>query len=136
MPRVWALLLLSGLLQAQATLGRLYYTTPRGRAVAFQVIDAGPERVTLAPESGDAGRLRAFVLAHAGPQARAAHGARALSSPVSAAWKGGTGATDLIQNLKATFWRYAPGQVVPVRFLLGGQTWQLLSADLPMGRQF
>lgn len=77
MPRSWLLLLLPGLLQAQATLGRLSYSTPTGRAVALQIVDAGPGRLTLAPESGDAEPLRVFVLAHAGAEAKAALGARA-----------------------------------------------------------
>jgi hypothetical protein len=136
MSRAWVLLLLPGLLQAQAALGRLYYVTGKGRAVSFQVVAAGAGRLTLAPEIGTASSLRAFVLAHAGAESRTAIGARPLSDPVPAAWKGGVGSTDLVQNAEATFWRHAPGQVVPARFRADGQTWQLLAADLPMGRGF
>lgn len=136
MPISWLLLLLPSLLQAQATLGRLYYSTATGRAVTLRIVDASPGRMTLAPETGDAEQLRLFVLAHAGPEAKAAMGARALSTPVPAAWKGGQGATDLIRNAEATFWRHAPGQVIPAHFRIRGLTWRLLAAELPMGRRF
>jgi hypothetical protein len=128
--------LLMALLQPRATLGRLYYSTATGRAVALRIVDAGPGRITLAPETGDAEPLRVFVLSHAGAEAKAALGARALSAPVPAAWKGGQGATDLIRNAEGTFWRHAPGQVVPAHFRIRGLTWQLLAAELPMGRRF
>ena len=65
-----------------------------------------------------------------------AKGARALSDPVPAAWRGGTGVTDLVKTPEATFWRHAPGQVIPVRFQAEGQKWQLLAAELPAGRHF
>jgi hypothetical protein len=128
--------LLPGLLQAQVALGRLYYTTSTGRAVSFRVVDAGAGRLGLAPETGSAERLRAFVLSHSGAESLAARGARTLADPVPAAWKGGAGTTDLLQNVEATFWRYAPGQVLPARFRSDGQAWQLLAADLPPGRRF
>ncbi len=136
MHRLLPILLLPVLLQAQASLGCLYYVTATGRGVSLRVVDAGPGRVTLAAEAGDAGRLRAFVLAHAGAEPRAAAGAGPLADPVPAAWKGGTGPTDLVQNAEATFWRHAPGQVIPAQFKAGGQTWRLLAADLPQGRRF
>jgi len=134
--RAFGVLLLPGLLQAQADLGRLYYTTSHGRAISLRMVAAGPGRITLAPESGDAARVRAFVLAHAGAESRAALGARGLSEPVPDSWKGGIGATDQIRNGEATYWRHAPGQVVPAQFVLNGQTWRLLAADLPGGRTF
>lgn len=134
--RGWLFLVLPGLLQAQAALGKLYYTTPAGRAVAFKVVDAGPGRMTLAPETGDAARVRAHVLAHAGDQGRVAFGARILADPVPPAWQGGTGAMHLIQTSEALFWCHAPGQVLPARFTFGGQTWALLTAELPPNKSF
>lgn len=132
----WLLLLLPGLLQAQAALGRLYYTTNAGRAVTFRVVDAGPGRMTLAPESGDAGRLRTHVLAHTGDPARLALGARLLVDPVPPAWQGGSRDACLLQTSEAIFWRRLPGEVLPVRFQLAGQVWQLLTAELPSERRF
>lgn len=137
MRRAWLLLLLVvPWLRAQQGVGRLYYATPTGRALAFQVVATGPGTMTLGAERGDAARLRAWVLARAGRQSVAAPGARALSEPVPRGWKGGVGATDLVQNPEATYWRYAPGQVVPARFRALGQTWRLLAAELPQGRTF
>ena len=138
----WLVLLLPGLLQAQAqapvpaVVGRLFYTTTAGRALSFQIIEAGPGRISLSPEKGDAARVRAFVLAHAGEEARVAKDTRPLADPVPAAWRGGSGAALLLRNPEATFWRHAPGQVVPAQFRFGGQTWQLLAAELPAGRTF
>lgn len=136
MLKAWPFFLLPVLLQAQTVMGRLYYITASGRAVTLRVLEAGSGRMALGVESGDAGRLCAFVLAHAGEASRVAPGARPLSDSVPATWRSGLGPTDLVQNPTATFWRYAPGQVVPARFQLGGQTWRLLTADLPPGRRF
>ncbi len=142
----WLLLLLPGLLQAQAavaqtaaaqgTLGRLYYTTSAGRAVTFRVVDAGAGRMTLAPEGGDAGRLRTFVLAHTGDPARLALGARLLADPVPPAWQGGSRDACLLHTTEAIYWRRGRGEVLPARFQHGGQVWQLLTADLPAERVF
>ncbi len=130
------LVLVPVLAQAQVRLGRLYYATRSGRAVTLQVVEAGPGRLTLAPETGDAAALRAAVLAHAGSEARVAAGARALADPVPGAWKGGGPGSDLVRNAEATFWRHAPGQVVPAKFRALDQTWQLLAAELPANRRF
>lgn len=133
----WLLLLLPGLLQAQAALGRLYYTTAAGRAVTLRVMDAGPGRMTLAPETGDAGRLRSYVLTHTGDPARLVLGARLMADPVPPAWQGGSREACLLQTSEATiYWRRLPGEVLPVRFHLSGQAWQLLTADLPAERVF
>lgn len=148
MRQSWLLLLLPGLLQAQAAVqvpvqsvvGRLVYTTAAGRALSFQIIEAGPGRITLAPEKGDAARVRAFILAHAGEEARVAKGSRPLADPVPMAWRGGSGSAVLLRNHEATFWRPVPGQVVPAQFSFAGQAWQLLAAELPpeslVGRSF
>jgi hypothetical protein len=134
--RGWLFLVLPGLLQAQAALGKLYYTTPAGRAVTFKVVDAGPGRMSLAPETGDAEKVRAFVVTHAGSEARRVVGGRILKEPIPVAWKGGANDAVLLQNTEGIFWRYASGQVIPVMFQAKGQVWQLLSAELPPGRTF
>lgn len=136
MRRAWLLLLLVPWLRAQQGVGRLYYATPSGRALALRVVAAGADRLSLAAETGDAERLRAWVAAHAGAQAQVAPGARTLADPVPQGWRGGTGGTALVRNSEATYWRHAPGQVVPARFQALGQTWQLLTAELPPGRHF
>lgn len=136
MTKSWLFLLLPGLLQAQAAVGRLIYTNPAGRAMSFKVVEAGPSLITLASETGDAAAVRAYVLAHAGDQVRLARGARILPNPVPANWQGSSGTTDLLQTVEVTYWRYAPGQVLPARFSCGGQIWQLLTAGLPPGRTF
>jgi hypothetical protein len=137
----WLLLLLPGLLQAQAavaqaTLGRLYYATSAGRAVTLRAVDAGPGRLTLAPESGDAGRLRNQVLEHTGDPARLGVGAIRMADPVPPAWQGGSRDAFLLQTTEAIYWRRLPGEVLPARFQLAGQVWQLLTADLPSERVF
>ena len=136
MRKSWLLLLLPGLLQAQAAVGRLYYTTSAGRAVTLRVVDAGLGRMTLAPESGDAGRLRSYVLTHSGDPARLALGAHLMADPVPPAWQGGTRDACLLQTPEAIFWRRLPGEVLPARFQLSGQVWQLLTTDLPPERKF
>lgn len=129
-------LLLPGLLQAQIVLGRLYYTTRAGRAVSLRVVEAGPGRMTLAPERGDAELLRAYVLAQSGALGRLPPGARMVADPVPSAWRGGSQGACLLQTSDALFWRYAPDQALAVQFKQGGQVWHLLSADLPPGRIF
>ncbi|MBI1751057.1 MAG: hypothetical protein HY014_13125 [Acidobacteria bacterium] len=131
------LLLLPGLLEAQAVAGRLYYVTSAGRALAFRIVEAGPGRMSLAPESGDAGRLRAEVLARSGDRNRLAPGAITMADPLPPGWNGGASGSNLIQTADHTiFWRFAPDQVLPVRFASGGLTWELRAAELPPGRRF
>lgn len=141
MRRSLLLLLLPSLLQAQAAvpavLGRLYYTTSTGRALTFRVVEAGPGRMSLAPESGDAGRVRAEVLARSGERNRLAPGAITMADPLPPAWSGGGPGSNLIQTADHTiFWRYAPEQVLPARFISAGLIWELLTAELPPGRHF
>jgi len=137
------LLLLPGLLQVQAqateqaAAGRLYYTTAAGRALTFRVVAAGPGRMTLAPEAGDAARVRAQVMVRIGDQQRLAPGAITMTDPLPVGWQGGAPGSHLIQTADGTiFWRHAPNQVLPARFTLGGVTWRLLAAELPAGRTF
>lgn len=135
------LLLLPGLLQAQAAvpavLGRLYYVTPAGRALAFRIVEAGPGRMSLAPEPGDAGRIRGEVLARSGERIRLAPGAITMADPLPAGWSGGAPGSNLIQTADHTiFWRFAPDQVLPARFASGGLIWELRAAELPPGRRF
>lgn len=131
-------LLLPALLQAQAAAGRLYYATSSGRALAFRIVEAGPGRMSLAPESGDAGRVRAEVLARSGERSRLAPpGAITMADPLPPGWKGGAPGSNLVQTADRTiFWRYAPEQVLPARFTSGGLIWELRAAELPPGLRF
>lgn len=127
-----ALVALVPALRAQ-NLGRLLYSNRVGRAISLNVVEAGhPARMTLQPETEDAETFRVFVLAHAGQESLAAKGAHLLPEKPPSGWKvksnrGGA----LLKTPEATYWRYTSGWVLPVRFKLLGQDWQLLSADLP-----
>jgi hypothetical protein len=119
---------------AQATLGSLLYANPVGQGIRLTIVATGvPDRLTLRPEEGEVDRLRKMVLALAGPERIPAQTSQVLSDPVPAAWtvdqrSGGT----LIQAGEITYWRYRPGQVLPVRFTFEGKVWKLQSAQMPL----
>jgi hypothetical protein len=119
---------------AQATLGSLLYANPVGQGIRLTIVTTGvPNGLTLRPEEGEVNRLRKLVLALAGPERFPAGTSQVLAEPVPVAWtvdqrSGGT----LIQAGQVTYWRYRPGQVLPVRFLFEGKVWKLQSAQLPM----
>jgi len=114
-------------------LGRLIYSNHAGRAITLNVVEAShPTLMSLQPETGDAELFRVFVLAHAGQESLAAKGARLLPEKAPTGWRVKLNRSDvLLKTPKATYWRYTSGWVLPVRFKLLGQEWQLLSADLP-----
>lgn len=115
------------------TLGRMLYSNRVGRAISLNVVDAGhPTLMSLQPESGDAEKFRMFVLAHAGQEGVAAKEARPLAEKAPQGWRVKVNRHEgLLKTPEITFWRYTSGWVVPVRFKLLGQDWQLISADLP-----
>lgn len=119
-------------LQAQS-LGRLMYRTAAGRAVTLQVVDGGhPAFVTLQREQGDAEVLRQFVLAHSGPEKVIDKGLLPQREKAPLAWKvDAKGDRTLLLGAEATYWRYTPGLVLPIRFKLLKQEWTLMTADLP-----
>jgi hypothetical protein len=127
-----SLVLATSWAQAQ-TLGQLIYSTRTGRAVSLKVIEGGHSTLmTLRTETGDAETLRKFVLAHAGQEGLAAKGAHELPGKAQPGWRVKVNRSEtLLRNPEATYWRYTAGWVVPVRFTLLGQNWELLSADLP-----
>jgi hypothetical protein len=120
-------------MHAQAQLGSLLYADPVGRGIRLVVVDGGlPDRMTLRREEGDENRLRKMVLALAGPERFQASTIQALVNPVPVAWRvdqrsGGS----QIRVGDVTYWRYLPGQVLPVRFLFDRKIWTLQSAELP-----
>lgn len=120
-------------LRAQAVVGRLHYVTGPGRAVTLQVLDGGHRAfVTLRPEQGQAGVVRAFVLSHTGPERLVAPMGRALAERAPEAWKVSAQADrHLLQGDGVVYWSYTPGLVLPVRFTAAGAAWRLLSAEVP-----
>lgn len=126
-------LVLGSSAQAQPSRGKLVYATAVGRAVTLTVVEGGhPALVTLKAETGTAERFRLFVLAHSGPEAMVAKGARLLPDRAPAGWRVGASAqTTLLRTGEATYWRYTAGLVVPVRFLFDRQEWTLQGAELP-----
>lgn len=124
------------LLQGQAVLGSLLYADPAGRGIRLVVVDGGlPDRMTLRGEQGDEHALRRLVLTFAGPDRLQVSEAQVLAEKVPSGWTvaqrwGGT----LIRAGEVTYWRYLPGQILPVRFVFQGQVWSLQSAVLPARR--
>jgi len=120
-------------LAAQTPLGSLLYADPVGRGIRLVVVDAGmPNHMTLQAEVGDEQRLRRLVLTFAGPERLRTAAVQPLAEKVPTAWmvdhrSGGS----LVRVDDVTYWRYLPGQVLPVRFPFDGRIWTLQSAELP-----
>jgi hypothetical protein len=119
--------------KAQAPQGRLIYRTPAGRAVTFQIVDGGhPAFITLQREQGDAETLRQFVLVHSGPEKMIDAGALPQQEVAPRAWKvTHQESRILLKGREATYWRYTPGLVLPVRFKVLKAEWTLMTAELP-----
>ncbi len=128
-----AVLLIAAPRAASQALGQLLYANRTGRAITLKIIDGGhPTLMSLRPETGEAEAFRAFVLTNAGQEGMVAPGAFVLSEKAPAGWrvKVNRGNT-LLKTPETTFWRYTSSWVLPVRFRFAGQSWELLSADLP-----
>ncbi len=132
-----ALLLACAALSAQVQ-GHLRFEAPGHAPVVLDLVDGGhPAFLAIARQRGvdDASALRLFVLTHTGPEGQvlpAEVKAKPLKALVPAAWKvDHNGARTLLATSYATFWRYTPGLVMPVRFKLGRDEWRLIAADLP-----
>ena len=135
--RVAALFLVCAALAGQAQ-GHLRFEAAGHAPVVLDLVDGGhPAFLAIPHQRGgaDAEALRLFVLTHAGPEAQALPpqaGAKALKEKSPAAWKvDHNGSRALLVTSYATFWRYTPGLVMPVRFKLGADEWRLIAADLP-----
>lgn len=128
-----AVLLIAAPRAASQALGQLLYANRTGRAITLKIIDGGhPTLMSLRSESGEAEAFRAFVLTHAGQEGLIAPGALVLSEKAPAGWRVKVNCGDtLMKTPEITFWRYASSWVLPVRFRFAGQSWELLSADLP-----
>lgn len=132
-----ALLFACAALSAQVQ-GHLRFEAAGHAPVILELVDGGhPAFLAIARQRGvdDAAALRLFVLTHTGPEGQvlpAEVKAKPLKAPASAAWKvDHNGARTLLATSYATFWRYTPGLVMPVRFRLGRDEWRLIAADLP-----
>ena len=118
--------------------GHLRFETPGQAPVVLDLVDGGhPAFLTISHQRGvaDGEAVRRFVLTHTGPE-HSVLSSSVKASPMSAkappAWKvdHNGGRTQLMTSY-ATFWRYTPGLVMPVRFKLGQVEWRLIAADLP-----
>lgn len=118
--------------------GHLRFEAMGHAPVILDLVDGGhPAFLSIARQRGvgDAADLRLFVLTHTGPEKQVLPPqveAKPLKARSSPAWKvDHNGARVLLGTSYATFWRYTPGLVMPVRFKLGRDEWRLIAADLP-----
>lgn len=127
--RLPALLLLAAHLALRAQ-GSLLYANPTGRGISL-VVGPGPQ-LTLRREEGYEERFRQALLALAGPERTRAGSIQVLVERAPAAWRvEGRSGGALVRIGATTYWRYLPGQALPVRFVFDRQAWALQSAELP-----
>ena len=136
--RIFAALLFTCASLAAQVQGHLRFEATGRAPVVLDLVDGGhPAFLTIPHQRGvaDGEALRLFVLTHTGPEASVlppSVEAKPSKASASAAWKvdHNGGRAQLITSY-ATFWRYTPGLVMPVRFKLGAVEWRLIAADLP-----
>ena len=126
------LLLAACLAQAQMV-GRLVYVTGPGRTVRLEVLEGNHLAFVTLPElQGQAGLLRDFVMAHTGPEKVVAPTGMPIPGKIPASWKvQAKGDHRLLKTPEVLYWSYTPGLLLPVRFTLGKDLWELQTADLP-----
>ncbi len=119
-------------LQAQQPRGKLRFTAG-AKHIDLEVLDANhPAFITLRAEKNEAAVFREFILAHSGPEKMIAPDSTNLKEQATKRWKVSKHrGTRLIQSNEAVYWCYTPGLVLPVRFRVGNDQWQLQSAELP-----
>jgi hypothetical protein len=134
---------LAGLLFACASLsaqvqGHLRFEAAGRAPIVLDLVDGGhPAFLTIPRQRGveDGEAVRMFVLTHTGPEASVLPPSvetKPLTTKAPAAWRvDHNGGRAQIVTGYATFWRYTPGLVMPVRFKLGTVEWRLIAADLP-----
>ena len=130
--RIFIAALICVSISAQAARGTLTFTTGTKR-VELQVVEANhPALVTLRAEKGDSAVLRQFLLTHTGPEKLIAPNVVKLKEQAPLAWKVlKHRGVRLLQSDEAVYWCYTPGLVLPVRFSIGQERWELVSAELP-----
>lgn len=135
--------LLAALCFACATLsaqvqGHLRFEAQGHAPIVLDLVDGGhPAFLTIPHQRGvaDGEAVRLFVLTHTGPEAAVLPSsveAKPIAAKLPAAWKvDHNGGRAQLATSYATFWRYTPGLVMPVRFKLGAVEWRLIEAALP-----
>jgi len=136
--RLRALLFLACAALSAQVQGHLHFEAPGRAPIVLDLVDGGhPAFLAIPHQRGvaDGEAVRLFVLTHTGPEGSVlppSVEAKPLPAKAPAAWKvdHNGGRAQLITSY-ATFWRYTPGLVMPVRFKLGPVEWRLIGADLP-----
>ncbi len=118
--------------------GHLRFEAVGHAPIVLALVDGGhPAFLTIPHQRGvdDAEAVRLFVLTHTGPEGQvlpASVEPKPLKAAAPPAWKvDHNGSRAQVGTSYATFWRYTPGLVLPVRFKLGQNEWRLKEADLP-----
>ena len=118
--------------------GHLRFEAKGHAPIVLDLVDGGhPAFLAIPHQRGvaDAEAVRLFVLTHTGPEGQflvPSVEPKPMKALAPAAWKVDHNGTRVqIQTTYATFWRYTPGLVLPVRFLIGKDEWRLIQADLP-----
>ena len=132
-----ALLLTCASLPAQVR-GHLRFEAPGRAPVVLDLVDGGhPAFLAIPHQRGvaDGEAVRLFVLTHTGPEASVLPPSvevKPMPSKAPLAWKvDHNGGRAQLATSYATFWRYTPGLLLPVRFRVGAVEWRLIAADLP-----
>ena len=137
MRRFAALLFACAALAAQAQ-GHLRFEAAGHAPIVLDLVDGGHPAFLAIPhqrgvEDGEA--VRVFVLTHTGPEASVLPPqveAKPVAAKAPMAWKvDHNGTRAQVATAYATFWRYTPGLVMPVKFRLGAAEWRLIEAQLP-----
>jgi len=115
----------------QEQVGSLIYRTPTGRGMTLVIVNAGSGLASLKPEQGDAETFRRFVQKHCVSESSLGQNAKSLIERPPTTYISASGSGPLIRTPIATYWRYAPGLVLPVRFKCMGQSWELINANVP-----
>jgi hypothetical protein len=132
-----AILFICATLSAQVQ-GHLRFEAAGRAPVILSLVDGGHVALLTIPHQrgvADGEAVRMFVLTHTGPEKAVLPPqveAKPVKAPSPAAWTvDHNGGRALLATGYATFWRYTPGLVLPVRFKLGVVEWRLMEADLP-----
>ena len=135
--------LLAGLLLACVPLaaqvqGHLRFEAPGRAPIVLDLVDGGHIALLTIPHQrgvADAEAVRMFVLTHTGPETEVlppSVKAKPMGAKTPLSWKvDHNGGRVQLATSYATFWRYTPGLVMPVRFKLDAVEWRLIQADLP-----
>ena len=113
----------------------MIYRTLNGQGMTLAIMDAGPGLAYLKPERGDAEVFRQFVQKRIVWESRLDRSAKVMKEPAPDGYISAHGKGPLVRTATMTYWRYAPGFVMPARFKFKGQFWELIHANVP-GRAF